>query len=46
MKSIIILILLPIFLYAQEYNFVFEPDSIPLEINGWQIFSTWGGGES
>ena len=29
---------------AQEFNFVFEPDSIPVEINNWQPYCPWAGG--
>jgi len=44
-KTILILIF-PLILYAQGFNFVFEPDSIPLEIEGWQPYCPWAGGTS
>ncbi len=46
---IIILILiffLPLTLSAQEFNFQFEPEAFPVEIDGWQTFSPWAGGYS
>jgi len=42
----IIMLLLPALLWAQELQFRQEYDSIPVEINGWQTFSPWAGGES
>ncbi len=35
---------LPLMALAQDFNFIFEPDSIPVEINGWQPFCPWAGG--
>ena len=46
MKKIIILLLLPIICYSQEFNFVFEADSIPVEVEGWNPYCPWAGGES
>ena len=47
MKRILSLILFfPLICFAQEFNFVFEPDSIPVEIDGWQPFCPWVGGYS
>ena len=31
---------------SQEFNFVFEPDSIPVDIYGWQPFCPWVGGDA
>jgi len=42
----IILMLLPALLWAQEFQFRQEFDTIPVEINGWQTLAPWGGGES
>jgi hypothetical protein len=42
----IMILLLPALLCAQELQFRQEYDSIPVEINGWQTFAPWGGGES
>ncbi|NQS99328.1 MAG: T9SS type A sorting domain-containing protein [candidate division Zixibacteria bacterium] len=47
MKRMTLLILVfPLVCIAQEFNFVFEPDSIPVEIDGWQPFCPWAGGVS
>ena len=47
MKRMTLLILVfPLACIAQEFNFVFEPDSIPVEIDGWQPFCPWVGGMS
>jgi len=43
--TMIILLLLPALLCAQEFQFRQEFDTIPVEINGWQTFAPWGGGE-
>ncbi|TKJ37990.1 hypothetical protein CEE37_13600 [candidate division LCP-89 bacterium B3_LCP] len=44
MKTTLILFLLPALLFAQEFEFVQEFDTIPVEVEGWQIFIPWGGG--
>jgi hypothetical protein len=31
-------------LLAQEFEFEFQPEAFPLEMNGWQPFSPWSGG--
>lgn len=36
--------LLPALLWAQEFPFHQEQDSIPLLVEGWQPFQPWGGG--
>ena len=47
MKSIVALLLsVPLLCFAQQFNFVFEPDSIPVTIDGWQPFCPWAGGMS
>ena len=40
----IILLLLPALLWAQEFQFRQEFDTIPVEINGWRPFVPWLGG--
>ena len=44
MKTFIIILLLPVILFAQGENFQWEPEGIPYEINGWQPWSPWTGG--
>ena len=47
MKRILFLILfIPLACIAQEFNFQFEPEGIPVEIDGWQPFCPWVGGYS
>jgi len=46
MKYAIIIIFLPTFLFAQEFEFRQEFDTIPVEINGWHPFAPWTGGDS
>ena len=43
---VFILLLFPCLLFAQEFNFIFEPDSIPVDIYGWQPFCPWSGGDA
>ena len=38
--------LFPALLWAQDFQFVLEPDSIPATINGWQPHSPWAGGDA
>ena len=42
----ILFILIPIICYAQEFDFVFEPDSIPVEVEGWNPYCPFAGGMS
>ena len=46
MKNIICIFffLIPTVLSAQEFNFVFEPDSIPVEVEGWNPYCPFAGG--
>ena len=44
--AIILFILFPLICYSQEFDFVFEPDSIPVEVEGWNPYCPWAGGES
>ena len=47
MKRISLLILLiPFLCFAQQFNFVFEPDSIPVTIDSWEPYCPWAGGMS
>ncbi len=46
MKYALLLTLLPALLWAQEFEFRQEYDTIPVEIDGWQPFSPWMGGLS
>jgi len=45
MRLLILTLLLPTLLLAQEFTFEFQPEGIPVEINGWSPFSPWAGGE-
>ncbi len=42
----IAILLLPAMLWAQEFQFRQEFDTIPVEINGWHPFAPWTGGDS
>ncbi|MBU1652982.1 hypothetical protein KKA00_12220, partial [bacterium] len=44
MRTLILLLLLPTLLFAQEFTFELQPDAFPVEINGWQPFQPWAGG--
>jgi hypothetical protein len=46
MKYSLLLLFIPTLLFAQEFTFRQEFDTIPVEINGWQPFAPWTGGES
>ena len=39
-------IILNSLVFAQEFDFVFEPDSIPVEVEGWNPYCPFAGGES
>ena len=41
---LILFILVPIFVFGQEFNYIFEPDSIPYEVEGWNPYCPWAGG--
>ncbi|MCX6640385.1 MAG: VCBS repeat-containing protein, partial [bacterium] len=43
---ILILLCLPALLCAQDFQFRFEPEGIPVEIQGWRPFTPWAGGAS
>jgi len=45
MRKAIILLLLPVIIWAQEFQFRQEFDTIPVEINGWHPFAPWMGGD-
>ncbi|TKJ40618.1 hypothetical protein CEE37_06540 [candidate division LCP-89 bacterium B3_LCP] len=44
MKNTLIFLFLPTLLFAQEFEFQQEFDTIPVEIDGWQPFCPWAGG--
>ncbi|MBU1650905.1 VCBS repeat-containing protein, partial [bacterium] len=46
MKTTFLLLLLPTLLFAQEFTFRQEFDTIPVEIDGWQTYAPWMGGEN
>ena len=47
MKIFVLLILtMPLFCFSQEFDFQFEPEAFPVEIEGWQPFCPWAGGYS
>jgi hypothetical protein len=43
MKPSLLLLFIPTLLLAQDFEFQFEPEAFPVEINGWQPFSPWAG---
>jgi hypothetical protein len=44
MKYVLLLLLIPLSLFAQDFEFQFEPEAFPVEINGWQPYSPWNMG--
>ena len=44
MRWVIVVLVLPVLLCAQEFQFRQEFDTIPVEINGWRPFVPWLGG--
>ena len=48
MKKLIFIlsVFIPITCFSQEFNFYFEPDSIPVEVEGWNPYCPWAGGDS
>ena len=45
MKIFVLLILTtPLFCFAQEFDFQFEPEAFPVELNDWHLYSPWAGG--
>ena len=45
MRYLLIILILPLMLSAQEFQFRQEFDTIPVEINGWRPFAPWMGGD-
>jgi len=43
---ILIIFLLPLYLYAQPFDFQFQPEGFPVTIDGWQPYCPWAGGYS
>ena len=39
-----VILILPALLWAQEFEFRQEFDTIPVEIDGWQLQEPWAGG--
>jgi len=46
MKYAMILLMFPALLCAQEFEFQLETNTIPVEMEGWNTFAPWAGGES
>jgi len=43
---VLVLFIIPLSVFSQEFNYVFEPDSIPVEIQGWNPYCPFSGGDS
>ncbi|TKJ40664.1 hypothetical protein CEE37_06790 [candidate division LCP-89 bacterium B3_LCP] len=44
MRFLLSLLLMPMFVWAHEFEFQQEVDTIPVEIEGWELFAPWAGG--
>ena len=43
-RLLLVILVLPSLLFAQEFEFQQEIDTIPIDINGWEPFQPWVGG--
>jgi len=43
MRILILTLLLPTLLFAQDLQFQFQPEAFPVEIDGWQPYCPWAG---
>jgi hypothetical protein len=44
MRVLLLVLVLPVLVFAHEFEFQQEVDTIPVEIDRWQLFAPWAGG--